>query len=51
MSPREGAVDAIFRFTQALDDNNEELLRSAFLQDGTVDLSGKDLNDASLSIV
>ena len=40
MSPREGAVDAIFRFCQALDDNNEELLRSAFLQDGTVDLSG-----------
>ena len=40
LSPREGAIDAIYRFTQALDDADENLLRSAFAVDGVVDLSG-----------
>ena len=40
LSPREGAIDAIYRFTQALDDADENLLRSAFANDGVVDLSG-----------
>lgn len=40
LSPREGAIDAIYRFTLALDRADASLLRSAFFTDGAVDLSG-----------
>lgn len=40
LSPREAAIDAIYRFLQALDDADENLLRSAFISDAIVDRSG-----------
>lgn len=40
LTPREAASDAILRCVQSLDENNEEPLRSAFTNDGVLDLSG-----------
>lgn len=40
LSPREGAIDAIHRFTEGLDRADADLVRSAFADDGIVDLSG-----------
>lgn len=40
LTPREAAADAVHRMVQALDDNDEALMRSAFLPDGVFDLSG-----------
>ena len=40
LSHREGAIDAIYRFVEALDRADADLLRSAFANDGVIDLSG-----------
>ncbi|KIW22627.1 uncharacterized protein PV07_10907 [Cladophialophora immunda] len=40
LTPREAAADAIYRFTQALDDNDSNLLRSSITLDAMVDRSG-----------
>ena len=40
LSEREGAIDAVLRFVEGLDDNNEELVYSAFTEDASVDLRG-----------
>jgi hypothetical protein len=40
LTPREAATDAIYRFTQALDENNSSLLRSSITLDAMVDRSG-----------
>ena len=40
LTPREAASDAIYRFTQALDDNDSILLRSSVTLDAMVDRSG-----------
>ena len=40
LSPREGAIDAIYRYTEGLDRADESLLCSAFALEGIVDLSG-----------
>ena len=40
LTPREAAIEAIYRFTQALDDNDNNLLRSSITLDAMVDRSG-----------
>jgi len=40
LTPREAATDALYRFTQALDDNDSSLLRSSVTLDASVDRSG-----------
>ncbi|CAK4032211.1 Hypothetical predicted protein [Lecanosticta acicola] len=40
MTPREQAADAVLRFVQALDQGDEDLIRSAFTKDGVLDISG-----------
>src|SRR6202012_909960 len=40
LTPREAASDALYRFTQALDDNDSTLLRSSVTLDAMVDRSG-----------
>ncbi len=50
LTDREGAIDAVLRFVEGLDDNNSELIYSAFTEDASVDLRqlsniGKDFHE------
>lgn len=40
LSPREGAIDALYRYVEGLDRADENLLRSAFTSEAVLDLSG-----------
>ncbi|KIX06625.1 uncharacterized protein Z518_04601 [Rhinocladiella mackenziei CBS 650.93] len=40
ISSREAAIDAVYRFTQGLDNSDEALIRSAFTTDAVIDRSG-----------
>lgn len=39
LSPREAAIDAVYRFAQGLDEGDEEVFRSAFTAYGILDMS------------
>lgn len=40
LTPREAAADAVYRLCQALDFNDKDLLRSAFVEDAVYDMKG-----------
>ncbi|KAK4497915.1 hypothetical protein PRZ48_010570 [Zasmidium cellare] len=39
-TPREAAADALYRLVHGLDFNDADLIRSAFVEDGVLDISG-----------
>ena len=40
LTPREAAADALYRLVHGLDFNDADLIRSAFVEDGVLDISG-----------